>query len=41
MQVVKITEEQKDLLIGQTWDVVTFFNPTIDAEETISYLKKK
>lgn len=31
MQVVKITEEQKDLLVGQTWDGVTFFNPTIDA----------
>ena len=32
MQVVKITEQQKDFLIGQTWDGVTFFNPTIDAE---------
>ena len=32
MQVVKITEEQKDLLIGQTWDNVTFFNPTQDAD---------
>ena len=33
MQVVKIpTIEQKDLLIGQTWDGVTFFNPTIDAD---------
>ena len=32
MQVVKITEEQKDLLIGQTWDGVTFFNPILDAE---------
>lgn len=31
MQVFKITEQQKDLLIGQTWDWVTFFNPTIDA----------
>lgn len=31
MQVVKITETQKNLLIGQTWDGVTFFNPTIDA----------
>lgn len=28
MQVVKITEIQKDLLVGQTWDGVTFFNPT-------------
>ena len=32
MQVVKITQEQKDLLICQTWDNVTFFNPTIDAD---------
>ncbi len=32
MQVVKITQEQKDLLIGQTWDEVTFFNPTQDAD---------
>jgi hypothetical protein len=32
MQVVKITQEQKDLLMGQTWDEVTFFNPTIDAD---------
>lgn len=32
MQVVKITEEQKDLLIGQTWDGATFFNPTLDAD---------
>ena len=32
MQVVKITEEQKDLLIGQTWDNYTFFNPTLDAD---------
>lgn len=31
MQVVKITEQQKDLLIGQTWDEVTFFNPCLDA----------
>ena len=32
MQVVKITEEQKDLLLGQTWDRVQFFNPTLDAD---------
>ena len=32
MQVVKITEQQKDLLIGQTWDGVTFFNPILDAD---------
>lgn len=32
MQVVKIpTIELKDSLIGETWDGVTFFNPTIDA----------
>lgn len=31
MQVVKLTEEQKDLLTGQTWDGVTYFNPIIDA----------
>lgn len=31
MQVVKITQQQKDLLVGQTWDEVTFFNPTLDA----------
>ena len=32
MQVVKITQEQKELLIGQTWDGVTFFNPVLDAD---------
>ena len=33
MQVVKIpTIELKDSLIGQTWDGVTFFNPTQDAD---------
>ena len=32
MQVVKITEQQKDLLIGQTWDEFTFFNPTLGAD---------
>ena len=31
MKVRKLTIEQKDSLIGQTWDGVTFFNPTIDA----------
>ena len=30
MQVVKITETQKDLLIGKTWDECQFFNPQID-----------
>lgn len=33
MQVVKIpTIELKDSLIGQTWDEVQFFNPTLDAD---------
>ena len=31
MQVNKLTETQKDLLVGQTWDGVTSFNPTLDA----------
>jgi len=30
--VYKLTEEQKDLLIGQTWDGVQYFNPTQDAD---------
>jgi len=29
--VYKLTEEQKDLLVGQTWDGITFFNPILDA----------
>ena len=29
--VYKLTEEQKDLLVGQTWDGVQYFNPTLDA----------
>ena len=32
MKVRQITTEQKDLLIGQTWDGVQFFNPTQDAD---------
>ena len=32
MKVRQLTVEQKDLLIGQTWDGVTFFNPTLDAD---------
>ena len=32
MQVFKITEQQKDILIGQTWDGVQYFNPTQDAD---------
>ena len=27
-----LTEEQKDLLVGQTYDGVQYFNPTLDAE---------
>jgi len=30
--VYKLTEEQKDLLVGQTWDGVQFFNPNQDAD---------
>ena len=30
--VYKLTEEQKDQLVGQTWDGVQFFNPTLDAD---------
>jgi hypothetical protein len=32
MKVRQITIEQKDFLIGQTWDGVQFFNPTLDAD---------
>ena len=32
MKVRQITTEQKDLLIGQTWDGVQYFNPTLDAD---------
>ena len=32
MKVRQITTEQKDLLIGQTWDGVQYFNPTQDAD---------
>lgn len=31
LMVVKLTDSQAESLIGQTWDGVTFFNPTIDA----------
>jgi hypothetical protein len=27
-----LTEEQKDQLVGQTYDGVQYFNPTLDAE---------
>ena len=32
MQVVRITEQEKNSLIGQTYDGVQFFNPTLDAD---------
>jgi len=32
MNVYKLTEEQKDLLIGQKWDSEQYFNPTLDAD---------
>ncbi len=32
MKVRQLTEEQKDLLVGQTYDGVQFFNPTQDAD---------
>ena len=31
MKVRQLTTEQKNLLIGQTWDGVQYFNPTLDA----------
>jgi hypothetical protein len=32
MQVVRISNEQKDLLIGEKWNDEAFFNPTLDAD---------
>ena len=32
IKVRQLTNEQKDLLIGQTWDGVQYFNPTLDAD---------
>ncbi len=32
MEVYKLTEEQKDALIGQTYDGEQYFNPTLDAD---------
>jgi hypothetical protein len=32
MKVRQLTIEQKDLLVGQTYDGVQFFNPTLDAD---------
>ena len=31
MEVYKLTTEQKESLIGQTWDNVQYFNPVLDA----------
>jgi len=31
MNVYKLTEEQKDQLVGQTWNGTAYFNPTLDA----------
>ena len=33
MKVRKITTEQRDLLIGQTFDGVQYFNPILDAND--------
>jgi hypothetical protein len=32
MKVRLLTIEQKDLLVGQTYDGIQFFNPTLDAD---------
>ena len=32
MNVYKLKEEQKDQLVGQTWNGTAFFNPTLDAD---------
>jgi hypothetical protein len=32
MNVYKLTIEQKDQLIGQTWNGTALFNPTLDAD---------
>jgi hypothetical protein len=32
MNVYKLTIEQKEVLIGQTYDGVQYFNPTLDAD---------
>jgi len=32
MEVYKLTEEQKEDLIGQTYDGVQYFNPVLDAD---------
>lgn len=32
MNVYKLTIEQKDQLVGQTWNGTAYFNPTLDAD---------
>ena len=32
MTVYKLTEEQKNALIGKTYDGIQYFNPTLDAD---------
>jgi len=32
MEVYNLTEEQKDALVGNTYDGVQYFNPTLDAD---------
>ena len=32
MNVYKLTTEQKDQLVGQTYDNIQFFNPRLDAD---------
>ena len=32
MKVRQLTTEQKNQLVGQTWDGVQYFNPTLDAD---------
>lgn len=32
MKVRQLTTEQKDQLVGQTWDGVQYFNPCLDAD---------
>ena len=48
MEVYKITEEQKDILIGQTYDGLQYFNPVLDADnnwfisiEEVNYCNKE
>lgn len=33
MNVYKLTTEQKDQLVGQTYDSLQFFNPVLDADD--------